>query len=197
MRSTSALAVAGLGILMAVTACGGAPDPGNPATSTGGPSSAAPTTTTKAASTRPRAVKLDGVQPCSLLTAAQQKQFKTDPPQPGTDKTNNAPMCDFLTSSGGGGYQLDVVTNDGIDSWTNGSRPGNTKQLAPVEGFPAISHTVDGTPMLCWSVVDVADNQSLVVEVTVISGSESEFPEKCEAARQFADAAMKTLLATH
>lgn len=192
MRSRVALSLAALGVLTAA-ACGGSPDPAN----AGGTSSAAQATTTKAAVNRPRQLKLEGVQPCSLLTAAQLKQFKVDRPSLTTSKDQGAPACDFFGTKVGGSYRVTTQAHDGIDSWTNGSRPGTTKEVASVEGFPAVGHVMDADQGGCDVVVDVADGQSLVVILEILPGSESDFPEKCEGARQFADAAMKTLLATH
>lgn len=81
MRRSGPLALAGLALLVLVKACnsseGGTATPGASTTT-----SAAGPTSTKATSTRPREIKLDGQDPCQLLTQEQLSALKFDPAWP-------------------------------------------------------------------------------------------------------------------
>ncbi|WP_216214134.1 DUF3558 domain-containing protein [Amycolatopsis aidingensis] len=86
-----------------------------------------------------------------------------------------------------------------MDRWTSGSFNGATfEEVAPVHGFPTIKvgreRERSGPNTGCTLYIDVADDQSLRVEVG--ENYSEEQPVTCDTARQFADAAMKTLVGT-
>lgn len=194
MRRIVASAIAAFAAVSTLSACAGSSGSASSTTAGQGPPSTAGSST-KSPVSRPRQLRLDGVQPCSLLTAAQQQQLQTHNPKAAFDNGLKAPVCDFYLN--GGLYSLGIVTNDRASSWTDGSRPGQATNQAPVAGFPTVSHTDDLDPGACDVIVDTADGQYLVANMRILPGAESRFPEKCSGGHQLAEAAMANLLASH
>ncbi|GAB3504943.1 DUF3558 family protein [Amycolatopsis cihanbeyliensis] len=152
------------------------------------------------ASNRPNELSMDDVKPCELISehALQQLQVKAAP-EPlsspgGLDEEGAACRYRPLT------HQLvtiSKVTNHGIDRWTSGSFNGATfEEVAPIRGFPTIKvgreRERSGPHTGCALYTDVADDRSLKVDVS--ENHSEDQPVTCDTARQFADAAMKTLV---
>jgi hypothetical protein len=83
---------------------------------------------------------------------------------------------------------------EGVEKWTDGSKSAQAKQVAPVDGFPALAATLPRDQHACDVVVDVAEGQYLLASVILISSKESQVPERCEYAHQLAESAMSTLV---
>ncbi|GGM40123.1 hypothetical protein GCM10012275_08840 [Longimycelium tulufanense] len=148
-----------------------------------------------AASTRPREIKLDGKDPCGLISAQQRAKFSIErEPRPGTSDAFKASNCSFSTKVGV--YRITAVTTEGVEAWRSGNRTGKAEEQQPIAGFPAIAVTLPNDDRSCSVAVDVADGQYLYSTAQVDKGKESELPAMCEAARQFAEAAMTTLTAS-
>ncbi|GGM75619.1 hypothetical protein GCM10012275_52890 [Longimycelium tulufanense] len=157
------------------------------------------TSATKATPARPREIKLDGKNPCDLITAHQRAKFGFErEPRSGTNETFKSPDCRF--SNNLAGYWLTTVTTEGVEVWHNGGRNARVEEQQPILGYPTIATTLPDHPVYkesnCGIVVDVADGQYLLATIQIDRGSVSKLPPKCEAARAFAEAAMKTLTAS-
>lgn len=153
---------------------------------------------------RPRDVRVDGVDPCSLLTAEQrgglgldgQPFFDLSPSDlyPGTE----VPACVIR------GYQpravsvgLSLVTTAGIEVFTSGELAAEVR-LAEAHGFPAVVAVPTRFTEWCTVIVDVAPGQLLDIQFAD-GGREPRIPQPqlCEGAKAVADAVMVTLLSSH
>lgn len=175
----------GLAVLLAVLVAGctqvSSGDP-RPATSVSGSSEPS----------RPRDVDLSGKDPCALVPESDLTGF--DVFKPGVPKQNeefDSPECSY--SGDHHGFWVMLVTRDGIEVWSDGSRDAEVGEIEAVDGFPAITLAGDLTPHRCDVVVDVADGQYLMTTV-LPDNSEAPFAETCELAHEFAGSAMSTLL---
>jgi hypothetical protein len=154
------------------------------------------------APTRPREVRIDGVDPCSLLTEAQRAELGLDaeprsdvgplPPYPGTD----IPLCLF------GGFQPRAVSLTVATVTTAGANLFLSEDLIasvqPIEvsGFPALIAIAPRNTDFCTVVVDVAAGQTLDISFG-LDGQSTDTPVDlhCRDAKIAATAAMSTLLA--
>jgi hypothetical protein len=140
---------------------------------------------------RPREIKLDGMDPCSLIPPTDWPKFRIEKPGKQIENpTFKSPECSYAKDSGG--VAVTLVITEGIDVWTDGGRSAQVEEADPVEGFPTLSATLEVDPNRCDALVDVADGQYLKAYAAVRS-QKSELPEKCEFARQVAESAMRTL----
>jgi hypothetical protein len=150
---------------------------------------------------RPREVRLDGVDPCSLLTEEQRAELGLDARPvfseapiglyPGSD----VPACDIR------GFEpravatgISLVTTVGIERFTSGELDA---ELRPVEvqGFPAVVAVPTRFTDYCTVIVDVAPGQLLDVQFAT-GGRQPPIPQPqlCRDAEIVAGAAMTTLL---
>jgi hypothetical protein len=176
---------------MAVTACSGS-EGGTAGPETNTISSTTESTSTKPSSSRPREIKLDGKNPCELMTREQLAQIgETTAPRPGTSDTFKSPNCTF--SATGAFWNITTVATEGIDAWTGGEREGRPGEIPPIAGFPAITVTLPSDTVSCEVAVDVADGQYLFTGFEVSKSFADRFPKPCDGARQVAEAAMQNL----
>jgi uncharacterized protein YceK len=162
---------------------------------------AQPAAPSSSAPARPREIRIDGVDPCSLLTEQQRAELGLDakprldvgplPPYPGTD----IPLCLF------GGFRprsvslgVATVTTTGIDLFRSG---GLVADVQPIEvsDFPALVAIAPRNLDFCSVVVDVAPGQALDVTFR-LDGRDAGAPvdSLCQDAQQAAGAVMETLL---
>jgi hypothetical protein len=146
---------------------------------------------------RPRELKLDGLDPCKLVTKAQLDQIKITR-QRNTVQTEiafkGAPTC---AMEGGDGkvfwdYEIWLVTTEGIAPWLSGKRNVDAK-LVDIGGFPAADYKIMGTTTAdCTTAVDVAEGQQLMM---VFRPSRNNFSqtEMCQKSEQAAGLAVQTL----
>lgn len=179
--------------VMLLTACtgteGGTASPRSSTTesTTSASKSTAPT------SSRPREIKLDGKNPCELMTAEQLAAIApTTAPRPDTSSTFKSPNCSF--NADGAFWRITTVVTEGIDAWTSGKREGRPAEIQPITGFPAITVTLPTDQVLCNIAVDVANGQYLYTGFEVSDGFADKFPKPCDGARMVAEAAMQNLL---
>jgi hypothetical protein len=166
------------------------------------PATGPPATATSAPPPRPREVRLDGIDPCSLLTAEQRADLGlTSDPHPGTISASalyrgDVPIC---TINGFGRQAsvvgVGVVTTAGIDLWTD---PAIDAAVTPtmVGPFPAVTLRPRRFTDYCSVDVDVAQGQ--LVDIQVGDGGSSPpigQQDLCTRAHQTASAAVRTLLA--
>jgi Protein of unknown function (DUF3558) len=153
---------------------------------------------------RPRDVRIDGVDPCSLLTAEQRTGLGLDgrpvfdlgPSDlyPGAD----IPACAIR------GYDphavtvgVSLVTTAGIELFTHGELAAEVRS-AKLQGFPAVLAMPTRYSDWCTVIVDVAPGQLLDIQF----GDGGRQPpisqhQLCQGAEAVADAVMVTLLASH
>ena len=149
---------------------------------------------------RPREVRLDGVDPCSLLTPEQWAILGFDGPTARSDPQVNlfrgqVPTCTvtgFRPEAVAVG--VGIVTTVGIERWQEGDLAANLRRTA-VEGFPAIVAVPTQHTEYCSTEVDVSHGQLL--DVQVLNGNQPAIPQDrlCARATQSASTLMMALLA--
>lgn len=153
-----------------------------------------------AESPRPREVRLDGVDPCSLLTSEQRKQLGIDrPPIPGKSDVDGSPYCGYRNSAEESGYLVALVTTQGLAEYVaTGEGQIPTRQLE-IAGFPAVElrpSPDEAGNLFCLIGVDVADGQFLSANFSQVAPSGPPLSQEtlCAKAVEHTAAAMKTLL---
>jgi hypothetical protein len=189
MRRSAPAVLTGLTMLAFITACSnsetGTPTPGTAAATT-------ESTSTKPSSARPREIKLDGKDPCQLLTSAQLAELKFDHPgKPEDAPAYKAKGCVWAIS--GPDARVLPVTSEGIEAWSSGKRTGQPEKITPIAGFPAITVTRPSDQRRCDLMVDTAEGQYLMVTYSLTPGFEDRFPKPGDGAQQIAEAAMQNL----
>ncbi|XVS64266.1 DUF3558 domain-containing protein [Actinosynnema sp. CA-299493] len=191
-RGGLVLAVAASLLLVGCTA----EEPGDPRPSSGdGSTSSASEAPTTTRSSRPEAIKLDGLDPCQALTADQMKQLAVAEPELQETELSGLgkfPLCDYSsTSSPRFGYGVGLVTSKGIEHWQGN---GNVDvERTEVSGYPAAQVVLSGTDdVLCSIAVDVADGQQLLVDFNPL-GDEFSQDKMCQNAKKAAELALVTL----
>ena len=148
-------------------------------------------------SDRPAELSLDDVKPCNLISrqTLDTLQVTTDPlPDPLVPGSGEEGSSCFYQPRYGGTVIVSVVTNQGIDHWTDSS--GDTKGIdrPRIQGYRTIRLTgpsyESGSHAMCTLYVDVADGQSLRAEAGPNGDGD---PPSCEISRQFAEAAVASL----
>ena len=162
----------------------------------GTPSAAGPTPLPP----RPREVRLDGVDPCSVLTLEQRAalgyQSAASSSRPYVELfSGDVPTCTMSSSSADPTILgIGLVTTVGIERWQEGNveavvRPDH------VAGFPAIFAVPNQSKTYCAVEVDVAAGQLLDIQFLDAGHQPPLRPEElCSRAKQSAEAAIKTLL---
>jgi hypothetical protein len=184
-----------VGLVVACTACGtstaGAP------TAAPGSSAAAPTT-----SSRPRDIKIDGVDPCSLLTTDVRTElgFKGQPERSASPSSLYGGQVDDCGGVGSTparavGVGIALVTSTGIERFAD---PTLRLRTVPAEtaGFPALVVYPERFTDFCMIAVDVAPGQLIEVQFSDIKKSPP-IPqdELCRSGLRIAEAGMRYLLA--
>lgn len=182
-------------VVALLAACSGQQQPGQatPAASSG---TIAPThLSTLSLPPRPRNVPLTGIDPCSLLTSAQQHALGVDPGVEGQPDVNwHDPQCGFQLTNPGTlpSYNVQTVTNEGIQYWLDPLLANNTRPV-DIGGFPAVDVTSKATVSnSCQTVVSVADGQMLIVQFDFPPISTTA-AQSCVSTEQVASAAIATL----
>jgi hypothetical protein len=140
-------------------------------------------------SARPREIRLDGVDPCTLLPQADYPDYYLDKPgEPGTDD-NGAATCAWFGDVGA--MDTDLVTYEGVEA--REGRHGTTAPAEPIEGFPTYTGTLPNDEKACFIFVDVAEGQLLDVQLRLYSFP-AEVSSACDYAHQFASSIMSTLV---
>ncbi|OLF16746.1 DUF3558 domain-containing protein [Actinophytocola xanthii] len=146
-------------------------------------------TSVSAPPARPRDIRLDDVDPCTLLPQADFAGYGLDKPGERSSDDNGASTCAWYGDLGA--MDANLVTHEGVEA-----REGRLLQIGPadpIDGFPAYTGTLPGDDMVCFIAVDVADGQYLDVQVRLYSlpaGVDS----VCDYAHQFASSIMSTLV---
>jgi len=174
-------------------------DPGQAVSTDQGSSAPEPGPTTVSVPPRPKEIKLDGLDPCKVMTKEQLDQIKVDRQRNLTIPDGRWKGMPHCTMDGGDGkqfwtYDLTLVTNEGIAPWFDGKRPVDAK-LVDVGGFAAAVYKGAGTTTYdCGTSVDVANGQQLAVD---FQPSRNQYTQEqmCQMSRQAAGLALQTLQA--
>jgi hypothetical protein len=148
---------------------------------------------------RPRALKLDGVEPCALYSDAQLGQLNVNRVRKttaGSDHFKGMLECVLSINGQDNEYRLMLVTIEGIGPWLSGERNIDAK-LSSVAGYGAATywikgghdHNTDG----CDTSVDVADGQALNVDVNNDGAHSFALEQLCQMAEKAAGFAVQTL----
>jgi uncharacterized protein DUF3558 len=119
---------------------------------------------------RPSDIPLTGVDPCTLLTPAQQTTLGVTAGRPGppAQLVDNSPTCDFRFAdhTPGAEYTIAVDTVAGIQRYLDPSLADVVKPVS-VNGFPAVDVTLKPPDLLqgCTTVVSVANGQMFTVNL--------------------------------
>ncbi len=150
---------------------------------------------------RPREIRLDGVDPCSLLTAEQRAALDlTSEPHFSTSRVElfngDVPTC-TVHSSGPSSVVVGIglVTTVGMERWSDPGLQAHVR-IADVAGFPALVTIPTNSDSYCGVEVDVAHGQLL--DVQALNGDDISAEAQtalCDRAAQSATAAMHTLVA--
>lgn len=149
--------------------------------------------------TRPREVRLDGVDPCSLLTAEQRAALGfTSEPRPAKAYVDlfraEVPSCTMLGFKPAVGLGVTTVTSVGIERWRQGDLAASIRPTS-VGGFPALVATPTKYTTYCSVEVDVAPGQLLDVQVLDAGGRPPiAQAELCQRGERIAEVMMTTLL---
>jgi hypothetical protein len=179
-------------VALSVAACTTSGEKGSPTTASS-TSSSSGSNTGNALPPRPAELKLDGVDPCKLLTADQMRQIKvasTKPEQPKLVDKKPSPSC-FYKNGVDYTYTVGAVTHGGVSYWL---RNGGTveSKLVDVSGYGAAEVKFAGTSDVdCAIAVDVADGQQLFVSYSPIDDEPQE--QMCSKAKDAAALALVTL----
>ncbi|SDC50411.1 DUF3558 domain-containing protein [Actinokineospora iranica] len=143
---------------------------------------------------RPREIRLDGKNPCTLLPESDWARLHIDrPTSPKVREAYRSPGCHFHSNAAA--INLTTVVTEGFSAWFDGTRRTVVADAEPVSGFPAIELTLDFDDLGCEVAVDTADGQYLLATVLVYRSQADRVPERCEYAHQVAESAMSTLVA--
>jgi uncharacterized protein DUF3558 len=156
-------------------------------------------TTSRPSSARPRQLELANVDPCELLTAAQQVTFGVDrAPRPGHEPTLRSATCNFSSIAQKTGFGISPVTVSVSTDFNPAAVNGDVRPLIVAE-FPAVElygPLPDKLDDFCIVVVDVADGQVIHVDY----GEDGHRPHLtkdgvCSRAAQIAGLAVTNLMA--
>lgn len=157
-----------------------------------------PTTTTTRVDLppRPRAIPLDGMDPCAVLTADQRSALSLDnPPSPYVESSfGNAKACTIRSTTSGNVARIALVLVSGADVWLSDNAQVEYK-MGSIEGFAAITVRTPDMDDVCNVEVDVAEGQFL--DVMFRDGGNSTAVQQdhlCLGALRVAEAAMASLL---
>lgn len=190
MKPTSGVLTA-LGTVAVLVGCGA---PARPPDTTTGPS---PTSSAPSLPARPAQLRLNGVDPCALLTAAERAMLgvgaghasRTDT----ADSTVQGASCLWLslTQHPAEGYTATAVLNQGAEVALS------AEPLRSVDGFAATTTTSVGSDPnhFCGLLVDLAPGQSLSATYSDITEEQTGLTREaaCDKAQRLAEAMVTTL----
>lgn len=141
---------------------------------------------------------MDGLDPCTFFTDAQQGQLGVDDVRPGVAGGNtiykDMKNCalDKESAEPFYGYDVVAVTNVDVSYWINERHNADVK-LISIGGYPAAEFKTMGTEDTdCAVALGVAKNQHLHVEFFPL-GEKLKQDELCRRSEQAAEMALQTL----
>ena len=209
LRSRTLLVASVAALAVVATACtdkeAGTPTQAGgdtPSVEPGGTGTEEPSTT-PSIPPRPAELKLDAVNPCSLLTTDQLKQLKVNRTREranGTTTYKGAKECvlNVTEQEPYYDYVISAVTTEGIAPWLSGKRNVDV-ELVSVGGYAAARYDIRGegpTSSDCTTSIDVADGQQLMVSMSPISLKVFSQEQICQMSEQAAGLVLTTLQAS-
>lgn len=197
-RATLAAAVFVVLVAGCTTNATGQPTPEQDSTSTPSSSgSAGSEPPTVEVPPRPKDISLDGLDPCTLYTAAQRSQLKSNDVKSGESDSENfdgMKECVLSVDAEEPFYEYNAlaVTTEGVEAWLTGDRNVDA-ELTSVQGFPAAQfkfRSVEDEG--CDIAVGVSDQQYLWVQIIPISRGFKQ-DQLCQMVSQATEMAMTTL----
>lgn len=184
---------------VALAGCSTTTDPGH--------ADPTPTTSTSGAGTsqlsRPKEVKIAGVDPCILLTDVQRTQMKITHTAPGPDfpEGGATTSCSYTVLKPAT-YVLNISLDPklGVEDWLAGKYEGQDLRQLTVDSYPAAQTLLIGEKFTdphakaCQTLVSTAAGQELHAAVTV-TNTDLTTTQMCDLSKQGATLAMTTLLA--
>jgi uncharacterized protein DUF3558 len=144
---------------------------------------------------RPTTISMNGVDPCALLTAAQQARFQVKAGEKApvaAGETGAVCQYDWAESTAGpGGYGVSAITSPGIEFWLDQNDNATINQTT-IAGFPAVDVQGDNQDTGCTTSVSVADGQVLEIDNGLLAQGMTS-AQSCAKTNAVAEAAMTTL----
>ncbi|KAA9161073.1 DUF3558 domain-containing protein [Amycolatopsis acidicola] len=145
---------------------------------------------------RTKDLSLQGVDPCTLLTAPQLTELKENG-APRQAPQRDGPTCAFDVDATAPSYTyyLETVTTADIEDWLSGGhhKTSMTQQPVSVPGFPALVNFAPSNGIQdCEALVGVAPGQTLRAETAPDDSSFSQ-QQLCDMATNVAKMAVQTL----
>lgn len=155
------------------------------------------TTVAPTLANRPGSLPLDGVDPCTVLTAAQRAALSLDAkPTPYTDpEFDRAKACTIRGITSGTVARLALVLDMSVDVWLSREAQVQTQPVT-VDGWPALVVRTPGLDDACAVEVDTSDNEFLDV-LFRDGGNTPPIPQDtlCLGAQRVAESAVTSLRA--
>jgi hypothetical protein len=151
---------------------------------------------------RPRDVRIDGVDPCTLLTPAQRAELGLDQRPVFDEWPSTLYIGGTVSACVIGGFEpraiavgVSLVTTAGIELWTSGELAAEVRPVQ-MRGFPGVIARPTRFTEYCTAIVDVAPGQLLDIQFRD-GGRRPPIPQDqlCRDAKVVAEAVMSTLLA--
>ena len=140
---------------------------------------------------RPATLRLDGLDPCALLTLAQVRQLRVEPGRPQPDRTKPGSVGCVWSSAPlrpTNEWSANAIMDHGAEYYLDGTTGA---QVSAVDGFAAVLTTSprQEPTRQCLAVVDVAPEQSLAVQYLNPDGDLPGMNHQvaCQLARQVAE----------
>ncbi len=154
------------------------------------------TTTRQPLLPRPREIRLDGLDPCTVLSEEQRAQLSLDhDPNGYVDAAfGESKACSFRSGISGNVMRLALVTVEGVGVWLSENSQVEP-QFTTIGGFPAMVVRTPGLDEVCNVEVDVAEGQ--FVDVMFRDGGNEKKATQdtlCAGAERAAEAALTGLL---
>ncbi|HEY1571432.1 MAG TPA: DUF3558 domain-containing protein [Pseudonocardiaceae bacterium] len=191
--------VAVVGVALATSTRGPIFTANEPGTATPAPHVIAPltTSTTPTLPPRPSSLRLDGLDPCTILTQSQRADLSLDStPTPYTDVAfDKARACTIRGSASGTVARLALVVDMGVDVWLSDEAQVRTTQVS-VAGWPGLVVRTPGLDDACNVEVDTGQDQFLDIGFRD-GGNTPPIPQNtlCLGAQRVAEAAVTSLKA--
>jgi hypothetical protein len=185
--------------VVAVAGCSTTTDPGHadPTSVTSTSASGSPQVS------RPKDLKIAGIDPCDLLTDAQVAQMNGHDkgPGPGDPEAGTTSSCSYLVTKPSN-YTLNVSLEPkrGVETWLSGKYEGQDLRQLSVQSYPAVQTLLlaekftDPNAGGCQTLVSTSAGQELQAGV-IQTNKKLSTTQLCDVSKQLATLALTTLLA--
>ncbi|OZM71545.1 hypothetical protein CFN78_20030 [Amycolatopsis antarctica] len=149
---------------------------------------------------RTEEVRVDGVDPCTLLTEPQLDELKVNSKPRLDAEPREGPTCAFdvdLTEPYYS-YAVELIATADLEAWVTGDRfkSSMTREPLDVGGFPAIDHYRAGeAPADCETLVALAPGQTMRVQMYPLTQKVFDQGQLCDMSERVATLAVANLQA--